>query len=65
LHCEAEPLVTAEFFPAAVALLFLVFLSISLLNKVGKNIRKSKTKYLQNLRIAFIISILDTTKKRQ
>jgi hypothetical protein len=58
LHCEAEPLVTAEFFPAAVALLFLVFLSISLLNKMGKNIGNYKTKYPENLRITFNISTL-------
>ena len=65
LHREAEPLVTLEFFPASVALLFFVFLSVSLLKKVGKDTGKYKTKYLQNLRITFIISILDTTKKRQ
>ena len=63
LHGEAEPLITAEFFPAAVALLFLVFLSISLLNKVGKNIRKSKRKGPLKLRKSFNISTLIVHKK--
>jgi len=59
LHGKAEPLVTAEFFPASIALLFFVLLSVSLLKKVGKNIGKHKTKYLKNLRITFIISTLN------
>ena len=58
LHCEAEPLVTAEFFPASIALLFFVLLFVSLLKKVGKNIGNYKTKYPENLRITFIISTL-------
>jgi len=58
LHCEAESPVTAEFFPASIALLFFVFLFVSLLKKVGENIGKYKTKYPKNLRITFIISIL-------
>jgi len=63
LHREAEPLVTAEFFPAPIALLFLVFLSVSLLKKVEKNIGKYKTKYPKNLLITFIISTLKVYKK--
>ena len=63
LHCEAEPLVAAEFFPASIPLLFFVLLSVSLLKKVGKNIRKSKRKYPLNLRITFIISTLIVHKK--
>jgi len=58
LHREAEPLVTAEFFPASIALLFFVFLFVSLLKKVEKNIGNYKTKYQENLRIMFIISTL-------
>jgi hypothetical protein len=63
LHCEAEPLVAAEFFPASIPLLFFVLLSVSLLKKVGKNIRKSKRKYPLKLRITFIISTLIVHKK--
>ena len=65
LHCEAEALVTAEFFPASIALLFFVFLSVSLLKKVGKNIGNYKTKYPENLLITFIISNITIVKKRQ
>jgi len=63
LHGEAEPLITAEFFPASIKLLFFALLSVSLLKKVQKNNRKYKTKHLDNLRITFIISTLKVYKK--
>ena len=63
LHCEAESLVTADFFSAAVALLFLVFLSVSLLNKVDKNTGENKRKQVINLRMSFTISTLMMYKK--
>jgi len=55
LHDEAKSLVTAKFFPAVLSLLFLVLLSVSLLEKGGEN-----TKQITgvNLRIAFIVSVL-------
>jgi len=43
--------------------LFFVLLFVSLLKKVGKNIGNYKTKYPENLRITFIISILTIVKK--
>ena len=58
LHGEAEPLVTAEFFPASITLLFFTLLSVSLLKKVQKNNWKYKTKNPEYLRITFIISTL-------
>ena len=62
LYRKTNTLVTLESFPASVSFPFSVILSVSLLKKVGKNIRKNKRKYAINLLIAFIISILDTTK---
>ena len=63
LHREAKPLVTAEFFPASIALLFFVLLFVSLLKKVRKNIGNYKTKYPENLLITFNISNLTIVKK--
>jgi len=49
LHYEAEPLVTAEFFPASIALLYFVFLSVSLLKKGGKKYQKIQNKIPKKL----------------
>jgi len=49
LHGVTEPLVTAEFFPASIALLYFVFLSVSLLKKGGKKYRKIQKKIPEKL----------------
>jgi hypothetical protein len=49
LHRKAETLVTAEFFPASIALLFFVLLSVSLLQKGGEKYRKIQNKTPEKL----------------
>jgi len=49
LHGVTEPLVTAEFFPASIALLYFVFLSVSLLKKGGKKYRNIQNKIPKKL----------------
>ena len=53
LHSEAKTLVTAEFFPAFLTLLFCVLLSVSLLKEGGEKHRETQEKIPD--KIAYII----------
>jgi len=63
LHGEAEPIVTAEFFPASFSLLFLTLLSVSLLKKGGEKHREMQNKVPGKLAYNFYYQYLTSAIK--